>query len=170
MSGSPAIPRTVELIHWATWQPDERAVLCFIEHDGNLLLIHKKTGLGAGKINAPGGRIDPGERAEQAAIREVREEVCVEAANLREAGELFFQFTDGYKLHGTVFFASSHTGTPAATREADPFWCPANQIPYERIWEDDQHWLPLALAGTRFQAYFVFDKDTMLSKRIDTLR
>lgn len=165
----PAVPSDVEAIDWSAWVPSERAVLCFVRDGDALLLIHKKTGLGAGKVNAPGGRIEPGESAEAAAVREVREEVCVEATGLRETGELSFQFADGFSLHGTVFFASSHAGEPRATREADPFWCPIGEIPWDRMWEDDRHWLPLALEGKRFRAFFVFDGDRMLSRRIDLL-
>src|SRR4051794_35353585 len=44
---------------WAAWVPRERAVLCFIVCGGRVLLIHKKRGLGAGKVNAPGGKIEP---------------------------------------------------------------------------------------------------------------
>ena len=165
----PAVPADVEAIDWTSWVPSERAVLCFVRDGDALLLIHKKTGLGAGKVNAPGGRIEPGESAEAAAVREVREEVGVEASGLVEAGELHFQFSDGFSLHGTVFFASGHAGEPCSTREADPFWCPLAEIPYERMWEDDRHWLPLALEGRRFRAYFVFDGDRMLSRRIDLL-
>lgn len=163
------VPTDVDAIDWSRWEPTERAVLCFVRDGDRLLLIHKKTGLGVGKVNAPGGRIDPGETAEEAAVREVREEVHVEASGLTVVGELSFQFADGYSLHGVVFFASKHTGTPEATREADPFWCPVPEIPYERMWEDDRHWLPLALAGMPFRAFFVFDGDRMLSRRIDVL-
>jgi 8-oxo-dGTP diphosphatase len=166
-STRPDVPADVDAIDWSRWEPTERAVLCFVRDGDSLLLIHKKTGLGAGKVNAPGGRIDPGETAEDAAIREVREEVHVEASGLTKAGELHFQFADGYALHGTVFFASAHSGEPRETREADPFWCPVGEIPYEKMWEDDRHWLPLALAGRPFRAFFVFDGDRMLSRRID---
>ena len=48
---------------WSTWQPHERANLCFVVRGEEVLLIHKKRGLGAGKINGPGGRIEPGETA-----------------------------------------------------------------------------------------------------------
>lgn len=58
-------------IDWITWVPQERATLLFVIRNGQVLCIRKKRGLGAGKINGPGGRIDPGESAEQAAIREV---------------------------------------------------------------------------------------------------
>src|SRR5438094_443021 len=67
----------VKTMDWKNWTPRERANLCFILKDDRLLLIRKKRGLGAGKINAPGGKIDPGETALESAIRETREEVGV---------------------------------------------------------------------------------------------
>lgn len=163
------MPAHVDTIDWPKWQPTETAVLCFTVDGDRVLLINKKTGLGAGKVNAPGGRIERGESAERAAVREVKEEVGLDVGGLRKAGELFFEFVDGYKLHGTVFFASEFAGTPVETREADPFWCRVSQIPYERMWEDDRYWLPLALDGVEFRAYFVFDGDRMLSKRIEII-
>ena len=52
---------SVEDVDWESWIPEQRATLLFVVKDGQVLLIHKKRGLGAGKINAPGGRLDPGE-------------------------------------------------------------------------------------------------------------
>jgi 8-oxo-dGTP diphosphatase len=161
------IPDTVAAIDWQTWQPTERAVLSFMRKGTDILLIRKKTGLGAGKINAPGGRIEPGETAVQAAVRESLEEVHLEPIEPQKRGELFFQFKDGYKLHGEVFFSDSCTGTPTETDEADPFWCAVESIPYHEMWEDDRYWLPLALEGTPFKAYFIFDDDRMVDRKID---
>jgi 8-oxo-dGTP diphosphatase len=161
-------PLRIAEIDWTTWTPKERAVLCFIQQGSRLLLIHKKTGLGAGKINAPGGRIEPGETAAQAAVREVQEEVGVTPHQVHEQGQLFFIFTDGYSLHGTVFFATGHTGTPIETAEAKPFWCEIAEIPYHQMWADDLHWLPLALAGTYFKGHFIFDNDTMLEMKVES--
>ena len=59
-------------IDWAAWKPTEYANLCFVMRDGKILLIRKKRGLGAGKINGPGGRLEPGETALAAAIRETQ--------------------------------------------------------------------------------------------------
>ena len=75
--GMQADARRMSEIDWASWVPTEKATLLFVLRDGQVLLIHKKTGLGAGKINGPGGRIDPGETPRQCAIREVQEELCV---------------------------------------------------------------------------------------------
>jgi 8-oxo-dGTP diphosphatase len=153
-------------IDWSSWIPTERAVLCFVRDNGRILLIHKKTGLGAGKVNAPGGRIEPGELPSHAAIRETAEEVRIAVRDLYETGHLYFEFTNGYRLHGTVFFSTAFTGTPSETFEATPFWCDETRIPYENMWEDDRHWLPLALAGNYIEGYFIFDDDRMLSKKV----
>ncbi len=155
--------KEVSDIDWENWEPKERAVLCFIHIDNKLMLIHKKTGLGKGKVNAPGGRIEVAETAEQAAVREVQEEIGLTPLNLRYMGELHFIFTDGYSLHGTIFFSDSYEGTPIETIEAAPFWCPVDQIPYENMWADDKLWLPVVLSGKKFKGYFIFDGETMLS-------
>ena len=161
------IPSTVSEIDWAIWQPTERATLCFVIRAGQILLIHKKRGLGAGKINGPGGRLEPGETAEQAAIRETQEEVGVTPTGLEQIGELRFQFLDGYKLHVAVFTASGCTGKLIETDEATPMWVNPGQIPYHEMWQDDKHWLPLLLARKRFCGCFIFAGEKLLSYLVD---
>ena len=106
---------SVEGIDWAAWKPTEYANLCFVMRDGQILLIRKKRGLGAGKINGPGGRLEKGETALAAAIRETQEEVGVTPTGLEQVGELFFQFLDGYKLHVAVFAADGCHGELCAS-------------------------------------------------------
>ena len=143
-----------------------RATLLFVERGEEVLLIHKKRGLGAGKVNAPGGKIDPGETPVQAAIREVQEEVGLQVSDPEEMGVLRFQFINGDRLalHCTVFRSKHFTGEPYATPEADPFWCRIDAVPYDKMWEDDHHWLPGMLDGQRFDADFIFDDEAMLWK------
>lgn len=155
---------------WASWQPTERAVLLFVICDGQILLIRKKRGLGAGKINGPGGRIEPGETAYEAAVRETREELGVEAYDPELRGELHFQFLDGYALHCGVFVSSGCTGTAIETEEAIPLWTPLDAIPYSEMWADDAHWLPGTIAGGIFRAFFTFEEDKMLDHHIDWTR
>ncbi len=160
------VPRHVSQMDWQQWVPTEKATLLFVLQDGRILLIDKKTGLGAGKINGPGGRIEPGETAMAGAIREVQEELCVTPTGVRRAGELSFQFVDGYGLHGTVFTADGFEGQLCETREAAPIWTPVDQIPYERMWADDFLWLPMLLEGRGFCGFFIFDGDTMLDSQV----
>jgi 8-oxo-dGTP diphosphatase len=156
----------VDEIDWTTWKPTEYANLCFIIRDGQILLIRKKRGLGAGKINGPGGRIEKGETALASAIRETQEEVGVTPTGLEQVGELFFEFLDGYKLHVAVFAASGCEGEVCETPEAKPIWTDILKIPYEEMWQDDAHWLPLLLARKSFCGYFIFEGEHLLSHRI----
>lgn len=151
----------MEAPDWNTWTPRDRAVLLFLFREREVLLIHKKRGLGMGKVNAPGGRLEPGETYEQAALREMEEETGLRVKAPVERAELLFAFKDGYNLYGRVFFAWEFEGEPTETPEALPFWCPVDRIPWEQMWEDDRHWLPRALEGLWVSGRFVFDEDKM---------
>ena len=151
---------------WTDWEPNLRANLLFLQRGEEVLLIRKKRGIGAGKINAPGGKIEPGESAAEGAIRETEEEVGLHATGLRQMGELHFQFADGMALHCTVFHSKQFSGEAIETDEAIPIWTQIASIPYDEMWEDDIHWLPGMLAGQTFRGYFEFDGDRMLSKQL----
>ena len=60
-------------IDWSAWRARDPATLVFVFRGDEVLLINKKRGLGKGKVNGPGGKVDPGETALQAAIRELEE-------------------------------------------------------------------------------------------------
>ena len=154
---------------WQNWQPTMRASLCFVLWEGRILMIRKKRGLGAGKINGPGGRLEPGESALEAAIRETEEELRVTPLNLSERGELHFQFTDGLALHCVVFTAEGCDGEPVETEEAIPYWMEPSAIPYHDMWQDDIYWLPGMLEGKKFRGYFHFDEEVMLSHHLEWL-
>ena len=156
-------------IDWIAWCPRERATLMLVIEPGRLLLIHKKRGLGAGKFNGPGGRIEPGETPIEAAIREVIEETCVKPLDVHPAGELRFQFVDGHSIHGYVFTARGIEGELRETPEAVPFWVPLSNIPYHNMWADDRIWVPLVLAGMPFVGRFLFDGDQMLGAEMEIL-
>lgn len=163
------IPRRVEDVDWETWKFTEHAVLCFIRRGDQVVLIHKKTGLGKGKINGPGGRIEEGETAAQAAIRECEEEIGLTPIDPVKVADLSFIFTDGYSLHGTAFLAHDFTGEMIETDEAKPFWQQVDDLPFDRMWADDELWLPEALEGTKKAGRFVFSDDTMVDDAVVTV-
>ena len=130
---------------------EQLVTLCFIVRDGRVLLMRKKRGIGAGKINAPGGKVDPGEAPLAAAVRETQEEICVTPLEPQLRGQLWFHFAGGPTLRCLVYLTESYEGTPQETAEATPQWYSTTAIPYEEMWEDDRYWLPTLLAGGRFE-------------------
>ena len=162
-------PRSVEAIDWDAWIPVDPATLLFVLPPGEsrILLIRKKRGLGAGKINGPGGRIESGETPVQAAVREVEEEVGLVALDPVLVGDLRFQFVDGYSLHVHVFRSDSFHGELVETPEAIPLWTPLDAVPYDEMWADDRLWLPHLIVGRPFAGRFIFDGDEMVDHHLE---
>jgi 8-oxo-dGTP diphosphatase len=36
-------------------------------------------------------------------------------------------------------------------------WFPLDDLPFDKMWEDDLLWIPLMLRGVRFDAIFTYD-------------
>lgn len=159
--------RALTDIDWPLWKPTDTATLIFVVEPSRILLIRKKRGLGAGKVNGPGGRLEPGETPVEAAIREIGEELRVVPRGVERRGELAFQFTDGYGLFCHVFTATGCDGEPEETDEATPLWTPLDAIPFDEMWADDRLWIPHMLAQRWFAGRFIFDADAMLDHEID---
>ena len=153
-------------IDWQTWQPQEVATLMFIQVRGQVLLIRKKRGLGAGKINAPGGRVEAGETPMHCAIRETEEELCISPTGVKAAGALFFHAEDMPRIHCLVFTATGYCGTPTETDEAIPRWTAVEEIPFDEMWQDDQLWLPQVLSGSYVDGRFSFEAETLLDYEV----
>ncbi|MDP4625493.1 MAG: 8-oxo-dGTP diphosphatase [Akkermansiaceae bacterium] len=151
---------------WTGWQGEVKATLMFVVKAGRILLIEKKRGHGEGKVNGPGGKIDPGETPLECAVRETEEELHISVKNPRKVAELWFQMSDYPSILCHVFIAEEYEGTPTETDEAVPLWTPSDEIPYNRMWEDDRHWLPLVLDGQSLLGKFVFEGEVMASKEI----
>ena len=137
------------------------------EPNGKIIAYDKKTGHGAGKINAPGGKLEADETPQACAIRETLEEVGVKVERPRLAAELKFADTVASQWLGYVFVAHEHSGNATESAEADPHWYALDAVPYERMWQDDRIWLPLMLDGTPFRGRFIFDGDVMLDHEVE---
>ena len=157
----------VDDIRWECWEPTETCVLTYVTDGSRILMIEKKKGLGTGYINAPGGHVEIEETKKEAAVRETKEETGLDVADLEERAVLRFQFKDGLRMLGYVFFTSSYSGTMIEEcEETRPFWTEISDLDYSRMWEDDRLWLPLALEGKHVEGYFIFDDLKMIDSKI----
>ena len=82
----------IDEIAWSSWKPRDTATLVFVVEADRVLLIRKKRGLGAGKINGPGGRLEPGETLLECAVREIQEELCITPRQLLGGGRFEGRF------------------------------------------------------------------------------
>jgi 8-oxo-dGTP pyrophosphatase MutT (NUDIX family) len=142
--------------------------LLFVLKDDRVLLGMKKRGFGSNRWNGFGGKVENGETIEQAAIRELEEECSLRAASVEHRGVLTFEFVEAdakYPLmHVFVYRCSDFDGEPSESDEMRPQWFDRADIPYGKMWQDDEHWLPKLLDGDLIRAKFVFDGvDTMVS-------
>jgi 8-oxo-dGTP pyrophosphatase MutT (NUDIX family) len=146
-------------------------VICHLRKGDEFLLQLKSKGrFGAGFWNAPGGKIEPGERPEEAARREVREETGLLAKVLEKVGMLEFYFGRSKKVPdwtADVFLCTEFEGTISkGNAEGDLKWFRKEKIPYDQMWGDDKFWLPILVARNRggsneiFKGIFVFSEDS----------
>jgi len=141
----------------------KKATLCLLLKNDEILLAMKKRGFGVGKWNGVGGKVEEGESIKSAAIRELSEEIGVVAAedNLEEVGDIKFYFTDKpeWAQHMHVFVVRNWEEEPTESEEMRPQWYKLREIPYDSMWADDKHWLPLVLAGKKVEGEFYFNED-----------
>ena len=136
----------------------------------------KKRGFGANRHNGYGGKVKPGENIEDATIRELNEEsgVTVSRDDLKKVAELTFIFPHVPKEKGWdqlmhVYLITNWSGEPVESEEMAPHWFSLDAIPYEKMWPDDRHWLPLVLQGRFVTATFVLgaDQNAIIEQKIE---
>lgn len=98
-------------------------------------------------------------------MRELREEcgVKAEAKELKKAAECLFLFPSvpedqNWNQNMHVFLLSKWEGTPTETEEMKPVQMEAEKLPFEQMWEADQHWIPEVLKGKQIKAKFVYNE------------
>lgn len=137
--------------------------IAIIYQPPKILLGMKKVKFGKGKYNGFGGGVEKGESLEDAVIREAMEEASIEIKNPRRIGEILFKFEGDEQDHLVHFFRiKEFLGTPTESNEMIPIWFEVDNIPYEKMWDDDRYWLPLLLDEKKFKGTFYFDENFRL--------
>lgn len=101
--------------------------------------------------NGFGGKIEEGETVEHAALRELEEESSLQARSLNRRGYLVFRMihlSTLMRVH--VFDTWEFDGTPTESEEMRPQWYNETEVPFERMWPDDEYWFNMLLTGKSF--------------------
>jgi 8-oxo-dGTP diphosphatase len=138
--------------------------LCFLLNGQTVLLGHKKTGFGKGNIVGIGGKVEKGETPIEAAVREVEEEVFIRPSNLKLAGvmDFYFPYVDSpldWNQRVFVYTAKSWTGNAAESNEISPQWYAMDNLPFDKMWDDNRYWLEGLLRGKEIWAQFTINQD-----------
>ncbi len=155
-------------------QNSKQCALLFLRKNDLILLAMKKRGLGEGYWNGVGGKLEPGETIEQALVRETQEEISVTPTKFEKVAEFDFRYTaeiSPWHMHVHAYISHEWKGEPMESNEMAPKWFNINELPYESMWEDDQYWLPLVIAGDKVSGTFEFDADQkLLSHELKTVQ
>ncbi|MFC1662792.1 8-oxo-dGTP diphosphatase [Patescibacteria group bacterium] len=147
-----------------------RITTLLIIHRGDYILLgYKKIGFGEGRWNGFGGKVEDGEDIQSAAVREVEEEAGITPVGIKKRGFIRFSFADDpLVLDMHIFSANDLRGTIKESNEMIPRWFHMKKVPYETMWPDDQHWLPIFLQGKNLKGRFHFkDKNQILHHKLD---
>ncbi len=146
------------------------ATLCYLQHDGRTLMIHRITradDIHAGKWNGLGGKLEPGESPEECVVREVREESGLEMRAPRLRGLLMFPGFKGQDWYVFVFTADSFSGELVEeNREGILKWIPDAELETLALWPSDHIFLPWIREGRFFSAKFIYAGDEMKSYQV----
>ncbi|XP_041853958.1 7,8-dihydro-8-oxoguanine triphosphatase [Melanotaenia boesemani] len=143
--------------------------LVLVVQPGRVLLGMKKRGFGAGRWNGFGGKVQPGERIEDAARRELQEESSLTVDALEKIGNIKFEFVGETQLLDVhIFRADAYNGEPTESDEMRPQWFEIDKIPFSQMWPDDVLWFPLMFQKKKFTGYFKFQgHDVILSHTLE---
>ena len=137
--------------------------LCIVHQHPRVLLGMKKRGLGAGRWNGFGGKLEKGEAIEDAAIRECREEAGIIVEKLDKLGVIDFIFSEGKESQEVHFFKiHEFKSEPTESEEMKPRWFEVSEIPFMQMWPDDRYWMPMFLKNNKFKGRFVFDENNKI--------
>ncbi len=148
--------------------------LCYlVDKEKRLVLIAmKKRGFGVGKLNGVGGKVKQDETVIAAMLRETEEEINVVPKNFEKVAEIRFYSKDNpndtdMNQIAHVFLAYTWRGKPEESEEMAPQWAEIDNLPLEKMWEDDRYWLPKILDGKKLKASFLFDdKNIIVNKEV----
>ena len=124
-------------------------VAAVIERGGLILIGQRKPrGRHGLKWEFPGGKVEPGEGSREALVRELREELGIEARIGDEMERYDFSYSAGNVTRLMFFQVTEFTGEPVNLDFAQIAWAPRNRLPDYDFLEGDVEFVRRLAATT----------------------
>lgn len=141
--------------------PEPWAAVCLVRRHNKLLLQRRAADrIWAGRLNGPGGKVNPGETAATSIQREVAEETSLQIIDPDRRGtlELVLGSVGRSRLTVAIFVADSFHGRPRGGGEGRLRWYAINRLPFGELWPDMRYWLPIVLDGGSVNGQCFYDE------------
>ena len=139
----------------------QQTTLAIMIKNRKIFLWEKKRWFAKGVLNWVWWKQEWCESIEECMIRETKEEIWIDILEMEKIWVLHFIFPEEKKdwnqsVH--LFLVKSWNWDIIETEEIRPFWFDLNKIPYDKMWADDEIWLPRILSWEKDIEYkFFFD-------------
>lgn len=104
-----------------------KAARCYLLNDNKVLVTKYKKGNRIGFYDTPGGKIEEGETAKQAAIRETKEETGLDVKNLKYRGNMIVEYPNRI-FDFDIFVARDYEGQPQEFEENTAEWIDIHEL------------------------------------------
>lgn len=141
--------------------------------DWNIFLWEKKRWFAKGVLNWVWWKQDAWETLEECMIREANEEIWIDIFNMNYLWVLHFYFNEKKEWNQDVHLYNiiEYSWVIIESEEIKPLWFNLDDIPYNRMWEDDTIWLPRVLSWEKNIEYnFFFDKENWKMTKYELIK
>jgi len=104
-----------------------KAARCYLLNENKVLVTKYKKGNRIGFYDTPGGKIEEGETAEQAAIRETKEETGLDVKNLKYKGNMIVEYPNRI-FDFDIFVGSDYEGQLQEFEENTAEWIDIQEL------------------------------------------
>jgi len=142
------------------------AVLCYVEHEGLVLMLHRHKEPNLGQWTAPGGKMEWDESPLECVVREMREETGLKVEQPELRGIITeVSPTEHYQWLMFVYVARQFSGRVGSCKEGTLAWVPIEKVLELPVPQADAIFFPKIMSnGPVYQAKFTYDEQLRLVK------
>ncbi len=146
------------------------ATLLYVQKEDKTLMLYrnkKENDYHEGKWNGLGGKFEPGESAEECAVRELKEESGLTAKSMKMKGFISFPKFDGENdWHVFIFVIDKFEGELIDSPEGKLEWIPNEKLLELNLWEGDKIFIPWLFEDKFFSAKFVYENKKFVTYEV----